>query len=65
MFIEAQLGCHLHGVYINTVANHLADDLFRDRMFSFFSKVPPSPISNLLLDLLLNPQVDWVSPQWR
>ena len=69
-FAEAQIGCHLFGVYINTHSNHLADDLSRNRAFSFLSKVPsachqPKPVSAHLLDLLLNPQADWVSLEWR
>lgn len=70
VFVEAQLGCHLFGEYIDTHANHIADDLSRDRMFSFLSKVPsadrePTPTSIHLLKLLLNPHADWVSLQWR
>ena len=47
-----------------------ADDLSRDRVLSFLSKVPgadprPSPVSRSLLDLLLDPQADWISPAWR
>ncbi len=70
IFVEVQLGCHLFGSYIDTHANHLADDLSRDRAFSFLSKVPsashtPTPVPPHLLDLLLNPQADWVSQEWR
>ncbi len=67
VFLEARVGCHLVGEYIETYNNYLADDL--SRVF-FLSKVPsadnhPMPISPQLLDLLLNPQADWVSKQWR
>ena len=70
VFVEAQLGCHLFGAYIDTHANHLADDLSRGHLRSFLSKVPsadphPTPVSTSLLSLLLNPSADWVSPQWR
>ena len=70
LFVEAQHNCHLHPTYINTKANHLADDLSRDNALSFLSKVPeanpqPSPVSLPLLDLLLDPQADWTSPAWR
>ena len=56
--------------YIDTRANHLTDDLSRDWVFSFLSKVPgadphPSPVSHRLMDLLLAPQADWISPAWR
>ena len=70
VFIEAILGCRVHGEYIDTYANHLADDLSRDRAYCFLSKVPtarrqPSPTSPQLLQLLLNPDADWVSLRWR
>ena len=65
-FVEAQIGCHLFGLYIDTHSNHLADDLSRNRACSFLSKVPsahrqPMPVAAHLLDLLLKPQADWVS----
>ena len=70
VFVEAQYNCFLLPTYIDTRANHLADDLSRDRVLSFLSKVPgadprPSPVSRSLLDLLLDPQADWISPAWR
>ena len=70
VFVEAQLSCHLVGDYIDTHANHLADDLSRNRLLSFLSKVPwadkhPSPFPGELLDLLLDPNANWVSPLWR
>ena len=66
VFIEAHFQCHLQPVYIDTKANHLADDLSRNNLSSFLSKVPqahshPSPISCPLLDLLLDPRADWTS----
>ena len=69
-FMEAQIGCHLFGLYIDTHSNHLADDLSRNRACSFLSKVPsarrqPMPVAAHLLDILLNPQADWVSLEWR
>lgn len=70
VFIEARLGFHLHVEYIDTHSNHLADDLSRDRLFSFLSKVPqasptPTRIPLPLVDLLLDQQADWISPLWR
>ena len=70
VFVEACLGCHLFGEYIDTHANHLADDLSRNNHFSFLAKVPsadscPTPTSPNLLSLLLNPKADWVSQAWR
>ena len=69
VFVEATHKCFLHPTYINTKANHLADDLSRDNLSSFLSKVPnpdpqPTPISQPLLDLLLEPNADWISPHW-
>ena len=70
VFFEAYFGCFLRPCYINTKANHLADDLSRNNLSSFLSKVPTAnshqlPISDLLLDLVLNPQADWISAPWR
>ena len=70
VFVEAHFGCYLRPEYINTKHNHLADDLSRNHLSSFLSKVPtadrqPTPTSSHLLDLLLNPQADWISPAWR
>ena len=61
----------LYGVYIDTHSNHLADDLSRNNVLSFLTKVPsadsqpPTPTLPDLLSLLLNPQADWISQQWR
>ncbi len=68
VFMDAHFG--LQPEYINTRQNDLADDLSRDNLSSFLSKVPnahptPSPTSGSLLDLLLTPQADWISPAWR
>ena len=70
VFIEAYYCFYLHPSYINTKANHLADDLSRNNLHSFLSKVPsadpqPVPVCLPLLDLLLDPQADWVSQPWR
>ena len=67
VFVEAQYNCFLLPTYIET---RVADDLSRDRVFSFLSKVPgadprPSPVPHRLLDLLLDIQADWISPAWR
>ena len=70
VFIEAFNQFHLDPCYIDTRANHLADDLSRDRIVSFLSKVPqaspwPTPVPQVLVDLLLDPMADWGYPQWR
>ena len=70
VFVEACLNCYLVPEYIDTHSNHLADDLSRDNVLSFFLKVPDADqratqVSQKLLDLLLHPQADWISEQWR
>ena len=50
VFAEARLQCSLVPTYIETKANHLADDLSRNDISSFLFKVPsakkhPSPVS--------------------
>ena len=70
LFIEARFRFHVIPRYISTQANHLADDLSRNRVFSFLSKVPhttPSPVfvPGGLVNLLMDPLADWTSPQWR
>ncbi len=71
VYLEAQFEFHLSPLYISTHDNHLADDLSRNNLFSFLSKVPkadthPSPIPRELIPLLTNPeQNDWTTPSWR
>ncbi len=69
-FVEAHYRMHIDSIYIDTHANHLADDLSRNRLSSFLSKVPhadplPSRVSQQLTDLLLDQQADWTSQAWR
>ena len=50
-------------------SSELADDLSRDRFRSFYSKVPgvstnPTPVSQTLIDVLLDPRIDWLSQTW-
>ena len=68
-FIEAQFQCNLHAQYINTQDNNTADDLSRNNMRSFRSKMPqadsnPTTIPRALIPLLLDPLMDWVSRTW-
>ena len=68
-FIEAHYQFQLSPLYLSTHDNHVADDLSRNRVTSFFTKVPgadprPTPIPPQLIQLLLDPQLDWVSPAW-
>ena len=70
VFIEARCACYLSPTYIDTKANHLPDDLSRNNVSSFLSKVPhanptPTPICHQLLDLLLDTTADWTSPAWH
>ena len=70
VFIEAILGFHIKPEYIDTQSNHLADDLSRNRVPSFLSKVPhasphPTAVPPNLVNLLLDTQADWTSRQWR
>ena len=69
-FVEARHSFHLRPQYINTKVNHLADDLSRNNLPSFLTMVPraarePVPLPVPLLSLLLDPEVDWISPRWR
>ena len=70
VFIEATFGFHIQPRYIDTHANHLADDLSRNRALSFLSKVPQAsshatPVPPDVVSLLLDRQADWTSPRWR
>lgn len=69
-FIEASFAFTIIPQYISTSDNHLADDLSRNCLFSFLSKVPhadqvATPLPMLLVELLLDPSLDWTSPQWH
>jgi hypothetical protein len=69
-FVEARHRFYLSPLYLSTTENFLADDLSRDNLVSFLSKVPdadssPAATSSALLDLLLTPEIDWVSPAWQ
>ena len=63
-FIEAHFQCQVSAVHVPGVCNNLAD-----RLASFFSKMRsaernPSPIPHSLLQWLLDPKLDWTSPNW-
>ena len=69
-FVEARHRFYLSPLYLSMTANFLADDLSRDNLVSFLSKVPdadssPAATSSVLLDLLLTPEINWVSPAWQ
>ena len=68
-FVEARHTFSLQPQYISTTDNHLADDLSRDKLASFLTKVPEADaratrLPTLLVDLLLDPSLDWTSPRW-
>ena len=68
-FFEAHYSCRLTAVHIPGVLNDRADDLSRNRLPSFFSKVQaadrlPAHIPPPLMRLLESPALDWTSPLW-
>ena len=70
VYVEARFSFAIAPLYINTKANVLADELSRNNLASFLSKVPeadpnPTPVLAQLLDLLLELQADWTNPIWR
>lgn len=70
VFIEARYQFYLQPQYISTTHNHLADDLSRNLLSSFLSKVDkadrhPTALPPGLVTLLINPEIDWTSPLWR
>ena len=68
-FIEASSSFALCPQYISNTDNHLAEDLSRNCLSSFLSKVPDAnrretSLPGPLVELLLDPTLDWTSPQW-
>ena len=68
-FVEACNNFYLSPQYISTGDNHLADDLSRDNLPSFLSKVPhadrrPTLLPPHLVELLLDPATDWTPQRW-
>ena len=68
-FFEASLGFILSAKHIPGSQNDIADDLSRNRLSSFFTKVPhadalPTAIPPELPSLLMNQQLDWASRSW-
>ena len=68
-FIEAHFHIRLSASYISTGENHIADDLSRNKIASFRSKMPqahsrPTTVPPSLLRVLFDPGMDWVSPAW-
>ena len=68
-FVEASYGFELSASYIPTKANDLADDLSRNNLSSFLSKVPALKGSQVkiptqLLEILVDTSGDWTSQTW-
>ena len=68
-FVEATNDFYLSPQYISTGDNHIADNLSRDNLSSFLSKVPHADqqgtqIPSCLVELLLDPSTDWTSQPW-
>ena len=68
-FLEAHFQLEVVAAYLPGIHNSLADDLSRNRLLSFRSKVPsadplPAPMPLHLPDLLLDTSQDWTSPAW-
>jgi hypothetical protein len=69
-FVEIRHWFCLSPFYLSTTANFLADNFSQDNLVSFLLKVPEtdsslSSVSTALLDLLLTPEIDWVSSIWQ
>ena len=68
-FFEASLGFILSPKHIPRSQNDIADALSKNRLSSFFTKVPqadalPMAIPPELPSLLMNQQLDWASRSW-
>lgn len=68
-FLEAIHNFKIHGQRIPGSLNGLADDLSRNNLDKFLSKMHghalhASKLSPLLLPCLLHPTMDWTSPLW-
>lgn len=68
-FFESTFDFMLTVVHIPGKMNDLADDLSRNRLFSFFSKVPQAQcvsdrVPEQLTRLLIEEQPDWMSQTW-
>ena len=68
-FLEASFQFELVARHIPGSHNSIADDLSRNRLSAFFSKVPqackePTPVPPRLPQVFLDPSLDWTSPDW-
>ena len=67
--VEAHHDTDITCTHIAGNDNALADDLSNNRTSEFHLKVPgaaphPTPVPTSLLELLLDKELDWLSPQW-
>jgi len=68
-FMEAHFACMLSATHVPGAINTRADELSRNRLSSFLSKVPsasrcPSHIPQQLVQLITETEQDWTSPRW-
>ena len=66
-FVEVHFHLHPTASYISTKDNDTADDLSRNRVTLFHSKMPQADVAPTHIPpppLLFNPQMDWVFPGW-
>ena len=68
-FVEAYYQFHMIARHLPGTLNDCADDLSRNRLSAFRTRLPnadthPTPIPSSLLQWLLQPQADWTSPSW-
>ena len=68
-FLEAFCQFELVASHVPGIYNGLADDLSRNRLSSFLSKIPqaskePTAIPPQLPQVLLDPGLDWTLPSW-
>jgi hypothetical protein len=69
-FVKARFNIELSAVYLPGRQNLAADAISRDHLPFIFSQVPATrwgqvSISPTLLELLLDPAMDWTSQNWR
>ena len=68
-FVEPCYDLEVTCLHVPGAANELADDLSRNRVSAFLLKVPgasfqPTQVPTPLLHLLLDKDLDWLSPHW-
>jgi len=68
-YVEAKFQCHIIAEHIPGIQNTLADDLSRDRAFSFLSKAPhmdphPTTIPPEVIPALMVTPPNWLFPTW-